>query len=292
MIRIVGNGQLAGRVFVDIDEFKRQRSPGGFMDPFSYISGQVPVTARGILKTKDGLGQFHLASAEIHGVPLEQVEPRVLHARVGSVLRARTERELVHPDDDEVIFCVEGRGEITFEERDAVPIVPGSLVSLPAGLPHRIEARFRLSAYQRLVIEHLPSLIQAAPDVALAICVDTLVDALELERGDDAERRSASRLFMDGVVVSVLNPKIAVFFLAFLPQFVDPARGAVAAQIFTLGLLYVMLALLTDGMYAVLAASVRHWIDASAMRGPVPRYASGAVYIGLGVSTAISGRKQ
>jgi len=46
----------------------------------------------------------------------------------------------IHPDDDEVVFCVEGRGAITFEDRDDVPISPGSLVSLPAGLAHRIEA--------------------------------------------------------------------------------------------------------------------------------------------------------
>lgn len=46
----------------------------------------------------------------------------------------------MHPDDDEVIFCVEGRGAITFEQRDKVPLSPGSLVSLPAGLTHGIEA--------------------------------------------------------------------------------------------------------------------------------------------------------
>ena len=46
----------------------------------------------------------------------------------------------IHPNDDEVVFCVEGRGTVTFEERDAVPLVPGSLVSVPAGLAHRIEA--------------------------------------------------------------------------------------------------------------------------------------------------------
>jgi quercetin dioxygenase-like cupin family protein len=45
-----------------------------------------------------------------------------------------------HPNDDEVVFCVEGRGAVTFEEREAVPLVPGSLVSVPAGLAHRLEA--------------------------------------------------------------------------------------------------------------------------------------------------------
>jgi hypothetical protein len=69
-IRMVGDGQLAGRVFVDIDEFKRHRSAGGLLDPLSYISGQVPLTARGVLHTRGGRGQFQLASAEIHGVPV------------------------------------------------------------------------------------------------------------------------------------------------------------------------------------------------------------------------------
>lgn len=69
-IRMVGDGQVAGRVYVDIDEFKRGRQSGGIMDPFSYISGQVPVTARGLLRTRDGMGQFHLTGAELHGVPL------------------------------------------------------------------------------------------------------------------------------------------------------------------------------------------------------------------------------
>ena len=54
----------------------------------------------------------------------------------------------MHPNNDEVVFCVAGRGAITFEQLDAVPIVPGSLVSLPAGLPHRIEA----AADSRMVV--------------------------------------------------------------------------------------------------------------------------------------------
>ena len=69
-IRLLGDGQLSGRVYVDLDEFKRQRSSGGVMDPFNYIAGQVPVNARGILRTKDGVGQFQLTAADIHGVPL------------------------------------------------------------------------------------------------------------------------------------------------------------------------------------------------------------------------------
>jgi threonine/homoserine/homoserine lactone efflux protein len=99
--------------------------------------------------------------------------------------------------------------------------------------------------------------------------------------------RSLRRLFIDGVVVSVLNPKIAVFFLAFLPHFADPSRGSVPQQIFLLGALYVLLALCTDGAYALLASRLRGWFRGPLARGPLPRYASGAVYVGLGVSTAL-----
>jgi hypothetical protein len=69
-IRALGETQLSGRVFVDMDEFKRGRSSGGMMDPLSYVSGQVPFTARGVLHTREGKAQFQLTSAEIHGVPL------------------------------------------------------------------------------------------------------------------------------------------------------------------------------------------------------------------------------
>ncbi|HEX9146911.1 MAG TPA: hypothetical protein VGA09_21770 [Candidatus Binatia bacterium] len=69
-VHILDNGQLTGRVLVDIDEFNRSRQSNGLMDPLSYISGQVPVTARGTLRASGGKGQFQLASAELMGFPL------------------------------------------------------------------------------------------------------------------------------------------------------------------------------------------------------------------------------
>ena len=85
-IHMLENGQLTGRVLVDIDEFKRNRQPNGFMDPLSYISGQVPVTARGILRTSAGKGQFYLASAEIVGFPLPK---QILQELVSFFSRSR-----------------------------------------------------------------------------------------------------------------------------------------------------------------------------------------------------------
>lgn len=102
--------------------------------------------------------------------------------------------------------------------------------------------------------------------------------------------RSLRLLFMDGVLVSVFNPKIAAFFLAFLPQFVDPGRGPTPQQVLLLGLIYIGLALITDSAYALLAGSLRRWIGGRVVQGPLPRYASGSIYLGLGLSTALTRR--
>jgi len=100
-----------------------------------------------------------------------------------------------------------------------------------------------------------------------------------------------ARLFTDGVVISVFNPKIALFFLAFLPQFIDPSLGNAPQQILLLGLIYVGLALLSDGAYALLAGTVGHWLGGRVMQGPWPRYVCGSLYLGLGVNAALTGRR-
>jgi hypothetical protein len=69
-VTILGDGWLAGRATVDFDEFNRQRKSHGLMDPFSYLYGKVPVSARGFLRTTEGKGKFQLESADIRGVPL------------------------------------------------------------------------------------------------------------------------------------------------------------------------------------------------------------------------------
>jgi len=93
-------------------------------------------------------------------------------------------------------------------------------------------------------------------------------------------------LITQGVVVNVLNPKTALFFLALLPQFVDPTR-TVWTQVIVLGLTFVVLGFLTDGLYAVTAGTLARWLK---QRRRVLRYASASVFIGLGVSAALAKR--
>jgi len=103
------------------------------------------------------------------------------------------------------------------------------------------------------------------------------------------ERRHLRRAFLDGVVVNVLNPKTALFFLAFLPQFVTVSRGAVPAQILGLGVVFVALGLLTDGLYALTAGAAAQWLRARRGVALTRRWIPGTMYIGLGLATALSG---
>jgi len=96
------------------------------------------------------------------------------------------------------------------------------------------------------------------------------------------------RLYSQGIVVNVLNPKTALFFLAFLPQFVDPARGAAWAQILALGLLFAALGFLSDGTWALVAGTLGERLRRSRRFPGVQRYVSGSVFVGLGAVAALS----
>jgi len=102
-------------------------------------------------------------------------------------------------------------------------------------------------------------------------------------------RRSLGRLYRDGFVVNLLNPKTALFFLAFLPQFVDPSRGAVAFQIAFLGLLFTLMGLTSDGLYALVAGTAGRWVKRNGHYLRWERYLTGGVFIGLGVTAALAG---
>jgi threonine/homoserine/homoserine lactone efflux protein len=102
-------------------------------------------------------------------------------------------------------------------------------------------------------------------------------------------RRSLARLYRDGLVVNILNPKTALFFLAFLPQFVDPARGAVAFQIAFLGLLFALMGFTSDSLYALAAGTAGRWVKRNGRYLRWERYVTGGVFIGLGVTAALAG---
>jgi threonine/homoserine/homoserine lactone efflux protein len=98
-----------------------------------------------------------------------------------------------------------------------------------------------------------------------------------------------SQIFSQGVLVSILNPKTALFFFAFLPQFVDPARGSVTAQILFLGAVFVMMAFMSDICYAMLAGTLGQWLKGNLRFLRAQRYFMGSAYIALGLGAALVG---
>ncbi len=97
------------------------------------------------------------------------------------------------------------------------------------------------------------------------------------------------RIFGHGIVVNILNPKAALFLLAFLPQFADPGRGPVATQILLLGLVFVAIAVVSDGTYALLAGQVYLWLNRRPRWRSPQRWLSGLVYLLLGLAALVAG---
>jgi threonine/homoserine/homoserine lactone efflux protein len=97
------------------------------------------------------------------------------------------------------------------------------------------------------------------------------------------------RAFAQGIVVNVLNPKTALFFLAFLPQFVDPNASHPALQIAFLGVLFALLGLVTDSLWALAAGTAGGWLRGHRGFVRAQRYVAGSVYVGLGAVTALTG---
>ncbi|GGO69360.1 LysE family translocator [Nonomuraea cavernae] len=112
--------------------------------------------------------------------------------------------------------------------------------------------------------------------------------AKEPARAETLRPQPLRAVFLEGVVVNVLNPKVMLFFLAFLPQFVDPAAGSAALQIVLLGVTLLLLGLLSDIAYAITAGTLGSRLAGGAK---ALRHFSGVVYLGMGVLAAFAGRK-
>ncbi|NYF16997.1 threonine/homoserine/homoserine lactone efflux protein [Microbacterium sp. AK009] len=115
-------------------------------------------------------------------------------------------------------------------------------------------------------------------------------------RSDGGDQTSSpsggtARLLRQGFIVGLTNPKTIAFFVAVLPQFVDPAAGAVWAQLLVLGLLFQTLALICDGAWALAAGTARAWFATSPRRMATLSGTGGVMMIGLGGTLALTGSK-
>ena len=117
----------------------------------------------------------------------------------------------------------------------------------------------------------------------------TLATKPRVVSGDSASV-SRRRSFSQGVIVNTLNPKVALFFLSYLPQFIDPDNGAAWSQALVLGSIFVAIGCLTDGMYALTASALRTVLLRGRTLPFVQRYVAGTVFVALGVVAATTKR--
>lgn len=132
-----------------------------------------------------------------------------------------------------------------------------------------------------------PNAIGVFAGLALALLLEK--DPAPEEVAQPVEPQPLGVIFREGVVVSVLNPKLALFFLAFLPQFVNPAGGPVWSQILFLGLLFELMGMCTDCSYALLSGTVGGWLKQQRAIQRGQKYVTGGIYLALGVVAAVSG---
>lgn len=105
------------------------------------------------------------------------------------------------------------------------------------------------------------------------------------------QQESLSRIYTQGFVVNLFNPKTALFFFAFLPQFVNTSLTNVTLQMFLLGIIFVIMALITDSAYALVSSSIADRLNSNQNFARNQRYFTGLIYIGLGVVTAFTGSR-
>ena len=157
-----------------------------------------------------------------------------------------------------------------------------------ASLTHGLAAAIGVSALLASSATAFGVVKYAGAAYLIYLGVRALTDGESRTEAVEEPRETSPRsLFLWGYLVGLLNPKTALFFLAFLPQFVDPARGAVALQIMVLSLIFTSIAVVSDGAYALLGGTAGHRLRAI-WRGRGISRASGCIYIGLGVTAALS----
>lgn len=117
----------------------------------------------------------------------------------------------------------------------------------------------------------------------------TLAAGLRTETEQAAQK--PGRVIREGFVVGATNPKGLLIFTAVLPQFVDPARGNATMQFLVLGLICIIIALISDATWGVLAGTARTWLGRSARRLEIMGGAAGAIMVGLGVQLAFTSQR-
>jgi threonine/homoserine/homoserine lactone efflux protein len=158
-----------------------------------------------------------------------------------------------------------------------------------ADLTHTTAAAFGLSALLMTSALAFSVVKYLGAAYLIYLGIRTLLRREKAHHTERAEPKILPRLFFQGMAVELLNPKTALFFLAFLPQFVDPARGAVTWQFLLFGSLYAVLGFCSLTVYGLLAGTTATLLRRSTRFQRLQRYVTGSIYIALGLTAAFAG---
>ena len=157
------------------------------------------------------------------------------------------------------------------------------------GLVHVLAAALGLSALLMRSATAFEIVKFAGAGYLIFLGLRKLFSRERFETTSERPPRRLDRLYRQGIVVNVLNPKTALFFFAFLPQFVQVDQGSVGLQIAALGVFFLVLAAISDGMYALAAGTASDWLRGNPRFLRAERWISGTVLVGLGLTAALSG---
>jgi len=158
-----------------------------------------------------------------------------------------------------------------------------------ATLCHSVAAAFGLSAILMASATAFTMVKYVGAAYLVYLGIRTILAKRDVEAKDVSKPRSMAELFRKGFVVNLLNPKTALFFYAFLPQFADAKHGLTMVQILILGAVFVVLATCTDGLYAFVASGVGRFLTRKKSFQRIQKYVTGWIYITLGLAAAVSG---
>lgn len=101
---------------------------------------------------------------------------------------------------------------------------------------------------------------------------------------------STKKLYTRGIIMNITNPKVSIFFMAFLPQFTDPSRGPISIQMVLLGLIFIVSTFLIFGIIALLAGALGEWFNNSKKAQVILNKIAGSVFVGLALKLAVTER--
>jgi threonine/homoserine/homoserine lactone efflux protein len=156
---------------------------------------------------------------------------------------------------------------------------------------HIVAATFGLSAILSYSAFTFMAIKYLGAAYLIYLGIKTLRSKAQLHLGTDVSKDSTSRIFWQGVITNVLNPKVALFFLSFLPQFVNPERSSVGLQLTTLGVLFDISGTTVLLVIAIAVGHASGWLENRPTFWKLQKWFTGSVFIALGARLALADQK-